>query len=128
MTDQNPNKDHLPESEAMLFLVALCDAISGTRERLPETVANRWQAAENFLCRPAPRGEEPAGDDWQKRAAKECNWRQTPIGAAFARFDNLLARYWQLDGQEHVSDRRLREAADAAEAARRDFLFLLRGW
>ena len=67
-------------------------------------------------------------ETWQERAAKEREWRETPIGVAFAKFENLHSRYWQLDGQENVSDRRLRKVSDAADKARHEFLLLLRGW
>lgn len=42
----------------------------------------------------------------------------TPVGTLLNRFESSLARAWQLDSSETVSDRRLREVWDAADDAR----------
>jgi hypothetical protein len=49
--------------------------------------------------------------------AKEKAFRNTPIGGALHAFVLASSKYWSLDGQEHVSYRRLRLAAEAEHAA-----------
>ena len=66
--------------------------------------------------------------DLHGKARAEREWAQTEIGKAFVRFENAHSRYWQNDGNDRISDRRLRELHEAAEAARCKFLILVRGW
>lgn len=65
---------------------------------------------------------------WQERNAKEREWQKTPIGAAFRKFENAHARYWQQDNNEFASNKRLSELDEASRKARAEFLILLRGW
>ena len=65
---------------------------------------------------------------WQQRAAKEREWQQTPLGAAFCKFERATQRYWQQDSNEHISHKRLTELDDASRKAREEFMLLLRGW
>lgn len=67
-------------------------------------------------------------ETWQERAVKEREWNQTPIGKAFRKFESAHSRFWQMDGQDRISDRSLRAADEAQQTARREFLSLLRGW
>ena len=69
--------------------------------------------------------------EWLAKKRDWDAWRQTPVGAAFAKFDSACSRYWQADGQDNVSDRRLRELADAADRARSEVIAeikKLQGW
>lgn len=59
---------------------------------------------------------------------KEREWAATDAGKAFHRFENACSRYWQADGGEHVSDRRLKELDETMRQARRELLQLIRGW
>lgn len=59
---------------------------------------------------------------------KEREWQQTPLGAAFRKFESATQRYWQQDGNDHISNKRLTELDDACRKARAEFLILLRGW
>ena len=65
---------------------------------------------------------------WQQRLVKEREWQQTPLGAAFIKFEIATQRYWQEDGNEHVSDERLTALYKACREARAEFLMILRGW
>ena len=65
---------------------------------------------------------------WQERAAKEREWAKTPIGAAVYKFENATQRYWQQDGNEFASNKRLSELDEACRKARAEFMLLLRGW
>lgn len=67
-------------------------------------------------------------DTRQERAVRERGWNQTPLGKAFRKFENAHSRFWQMDGQDHISDRLLRNADEAQQTARRELLLLLRGW
>lgn len=67
-------------------------------------------------------------DTWQERAVKERKWNQTPLGKAFRKFEGAHSRFWQMDGQDRISDRQLRNADEAQQTARRELLLLLRGW
>ena len=67
-------------------------------------------------------------ETWQERATKEREWAQTPLGAAFRKFESATQRYWQQDANEHVSNKRLRELDEACRKARAEFMLLLRGW
>lgn len=67
-------------------------------------------------------------ETWQERAVKEREWNQTPIGKAFRKFENAHSRFYQMDGQDRISDRSLRSADEAQQTARREFLLFLRGW
>lgn len=57
--------------------------------------------------------------------AKERAFLDTPIGQAFHRFKNAHSHYWQADGSDGVSDRRLRQLDETcrnAERALRDLI------
>jgi hypothetical protein len=55
-------------------------------------------------------------------------WIATEVGAAFAKYENATIAYWRKDGDDRVSNRRLRELDDAMEKAKQEFLLLVRGW
>ena len=57
-------------------------------------------------------------DALTRTRAEHAAFASTDVGRAFLDFENALAGYWQLDGQEHVSDKRLNAAADKADRAR----------
>lgn len=50
---------------------------------------------------------------------KERAFSDTPIGIAFHRFKTAHSRYWQQDGSDTISDKRLRELSEAANSAER---------
>jgi hypothetical protein len=54
-------------------------------------------------------------------------WAQTPIGAAFQRFEIATQNYWQQDGNERGSYRRLQELYEERQKARAAFIGLLMG-
>lgn len=49
-------------------------------------------------------------------------FRETKVGGLLARFENKLISYWQADSRENTSDKRLRELADASDAARAELV------
>ena len=57
---------------------------------------------------------------------KERAWAATPVGKLFYAYERTLARAWQLDCREGVSDRKLREAWDESNQARAAFLEAIR--
>lgn len=56
-------------------------------------------------------------DEIMEFQAKERAFLETPIGKAFHRFKLAHSRYWQSDGSDTISDRRLRELHNAADEA-----------
>ena len=59
--------------------------------------------------------EEP---QWRIERREWDAWIQTPVGAAFQRFESAHSRYWQQDGNERISGKRLRELDEASSDAR----------
>jgi hypothetical protein len=57
--------------------------------------------------------------------AKEKAFLVTDIGKAFHRFKLAHSRYWQADGSDSISDRRLRELQDATDKAERELRVLI---
>lgn len=66
--------------------------------------------------------------DWIEQSRKQREWAATPLGSAFHKFENASARYWQMDRDERISDKRLHDLSEQMNAARQEFLTLLRGW
>lgn len=80
--------------------------------------------------RPAPTvGEIIASHHWREafNAARAADkpFLDSPLGRAFLAMLSAHARTWQLDGQEHASDRAMKVAAERDEEAQRTFLTLM---
>ena len=60
-----------------------------------------------------------------QRAWKE--FAETPVGKAFVKFESATVRYWQADGNENLSTKRLRELDEAMRTARKEFVLLIGG-
>jgi len=63
-----------------------------------------------------------------EKVKREREWLNTPLGAAFFKFESAHSRYWQNDANTRISDKRLFELDKAMQDARAEFLKLLRGW
>ena len=74
-------------------------------------------------------GEMIASHHWRDasdRARKaDKQFMDTELGRAFHAMLNAHARMWQLDGQEHVSDRAMKVATERDDEAQRTFLTLM---
>lgn len=57
--------------------------------------------------------------------AKERAFAETAIGKAFIRFKLAHSHYWQADNSDSISDRRMRELHDRAEAAEQELRNLI---
>lgn len=62
---------------------------------------------------------EKVAPEWMERRRVERAFLETEIGKLFHRFENAHGRAWAADSQDGVSDKRLRETWEAANAARR---------
>ena len=54
--------------------------------------------------------------------ANRRKFRETEVGKLFSTYHHALIAYWQQDGNENVSDRRLRILDDAARKAEDEFV------
>lgn len=81
------------------------------------------------MRRAATVGEMIASHHWREAfdRARDANrpFVESDLGRAFHAMLNAHARTWQLDGQEHPSDRAVKVAAERDEEAQRTFLTLM---
>ena len=70
------------------------------------------------------------GIDVKKMLAHQAamkEFTETSSGRALMKFENATVRYWQADGNENLSDKRILELDDAMRDARRELIALLGG-
>ena len=65
--------------------------------------------------------------EWYAKQLAWRTWGQTDLGKAFIAFESLHAKYWQMDGQDRVSDKRLTKADEDMRAARKALIAAIGG-
>ena len=67
-------------------------------------------------------------DEIFEHQRKDREWRQTELGKAFYRYENLTASAWVADSNEDTAEGRLKKIWAEQKEARDVFMLLLRGF
>ncbi len=60
-------------------------------------------------------------EQWHAARERDKQFRATELGGLFSRYNHALIAYWQRDGDDTVSSKRLRELDEAAREAEKAF-------
>ena len=65
---------------------------------------------------------DTAEHDWLAQRKRHESFRATELGKLYSEYNHALIAYWQKDGDERVSDRRLRELDEKARQTQKAFV------
>lgn len=69
-----------------------------------------------------------ASETFTERLARHREWTATSTGAAFVKFENAAAAFWQIDADDGASPAKVKRFEASMNEARAELLKLIRGW